>query len=63
MTWTNSGLLVAPLQLLFQVAERREFAVLEFLDPPFVDLMDRRRADAEAKIIRTNKKSCTIAKL
>ena len=39
----NSGLLIALLQLAFQLVERGELAALEFPDPPFADLMDRHR--------------------
>src|SRR4249919_1742954 len=39
----NSGLLIALLQLPFQLAERGELAALEFPDPAFADLMDRHR--------------------
>src|SRR6266403_5645398 len=45
MTYTNSGLLIAFLQLPFQFAERGELAALEFLDPPLADLMDRHRVE------------------
>src|SRR6267154_3977616 len=41
----NSGLLIAFLQLPFQLAECGKLAALEFLDPPFADLMDRHRVD------------------
>ena len=39
----NSGLLIALLQLSFQLAECGELAALEFPDPPLPDLMDRYR--------------------
>src|SRR6266481_1731314 len=45
MTYTNSGLLIALLQLPFQFAERGELAALEFPDPPLADLMDRHRVE------------------
>src|SRR5450631_4941747 len=43
--YTNSGLLIALLQLPFQLAQRGELAALEFLDPPLADLMDRHRVE------------------
>src|ERR1700682_6725326 len=45
MTWTNSGLRIALLQLPFQFAERDKLAALEFLDPPLAELMDRHRIE------------------
>src|SRR6266481_3232500 len=45
MTYTNSGLLIAFLQLPFQFAERGQLAALEFPDPPLADLMDRHRIE------------------
>src|SRR6266404_8234406 len=45
MTYTNSGLLIAFLQLPFQFAEGGKLAALEFLDPPLADLMDRHRIE------------------